>query len=820
MFRTTAFGRGSPPRTSAPLSKAGLWFSEGFSDILTLGEGVGAAADEHSHKTFGGHHSRSLTPLLPSLIMLFKKLARLFSGNPLKRYESARALVSGLEKEIAACSGEELRARSDKLRANPSLPEAFALAREAARRALGQRAFDVQIIGGMALHDGKVAEMLTGEGKTLAAVMPVYLNALAGKGVHVVTVNDYLAKRDTVWMGQVYDMLGCTVSCITNDEAFRYDAAYGAADASHDKERDVTGGFKVVEEFLRPVGRKEAYAADITYGTNHAFGFDYLRDNLVMNLSDRVQRGHHYAVIDEVDSILIDEARTPLIISAPDAKSSNYYRTFARIMKKLDAPADYEVDEKKQSVNITEAGIEKVEHALGVKNIFAPEHTELVHYLNESLRAKGLFRRDKEYVVREGKVIIVDQFTGRLLAGRRYSGGLHQAIEAREGVSVEEENKTYAEISIQNYFRYYEKIAGMTGTAQTSAEEFASVYNLEVISIPLNKNMVRHDLSDLIYKARDAKYRAVVEDVKRRHEAGQPVLLGTTSIEHNEELSRYLAKAGIPHEVLNAKNNEREGAIIAQAGARGAVTVATNMAGRGVDIVLGGNPGSEAEHEKVKELGGLCVLGTERHEARRIDNQLRGRSGRQGDPGVSQFFLSLEDDLMRIFGGERLSAMMQALHIPEDMPIESALVTRAVNHAQRRVEGIHLDMRKHLLEFDDVLNRQRNAVYAERLRYLEAGEADTITPIVEELGASVPAVVTKELSVRIGQHLVRVLDFLWMEHLETLHDLRESVNIRAYAQHEPLVEYRREAYLGYQALRERFKDIAQKTLPKLFGTGA
>ena len=781
---------------------------------------MGAAADEHSHKTFGGHHSRSLTPLLPSLIMLFKKLARLFSGNPLKRYESARALVSGLEKEIAACSGEELRARSDKLRANPSLPEAFALAREAARRALGQRAFDVQIIGGMVLHDGKVAEMLTGEGKTLAAVMPVYLNALAGKGVHVVTVNDYLAKRDTVWMGQVYDMLGCTVSCITNDEAFRYDAAYGAADASHDKERDVTGGFKVVEEFLRPVGRKEAYAADITYGTNHAFGFDYLRDNLVMNLSDRVQRGHHYAVIDEVDSILIDEARTPLIISAPDAKSSNYYRTFARIMKKLDAPADYEVDEKKQSVNITEAGIEKVEHALGVKNIFAPEHTELVHYLNESLRAKGLFRRDKEYVVREGKVIIVDQFTGRLLAGRRYSGGLHQAIEAREGVSVEEENKTYAEISIQNYFRYYEKIAGMTGTAQTSAEEFASVYNLEVISIPLNKNMVRHDLSDLIYKARDAKYRAVVEDVKRRHEAGQPVLLGTTSIEHNEELSRYLAKAGIPHEVLNAKNNEREGAIIAQAGARGAVTVATNMAGRGVDIVLGGNPGSEAEHEKVKELGGLCVLGTERHEARRIDNQLRGRSGRQGDPGVSQFFLSLEDDLMRIFGGERLSAMMQALHIPEDMPIESALVTRAVNHAQRRVEGIHLDMRKHLLEFDDVLNRQRNAVYAERLRYLEAGEADTITPIVEELGASVPAVVTKELSVRIGQHLVRVLDFLWMEHLETLHDLRESVNIRAYAQHEPLVEYRREAYLGYQALRERFKDIAQKTLPKLFGTGA
>ncbi len=723
--------------------------------------------------------------------------------------------MNGLEKEIAACSAEELRARSAKLRANPSLPEAFALAREAARRALGQHAFDVQIIGGMALHDGKVAEMLTGEGKTLAAVMPVYLNALLGKGVHVVTVNDYLAKRDTVWMGQVYDMLGCSVSCITNDEAFRYDAAYGAADASRDKERDVTGGFKVVEEFLRPVGRKEAYAADITYGTNHAFGFDYLRDNLVMHLGDRVQRGHHYVVIDEVDSILIDEARTPLIISAPDAKSSNYYRTFARIMKKLDAPADYEVDEKKQSVNITEAGIEKVERALGVKNIFAPEHTELVHYLNESLRAKGLFRRDKEYVVREGKIIIVDQFTGRLLQGRRYSGGLHQAIEAKEGVSVEEENKTYAEISIQNYFRYYEKIAGMTGTAQTSAEEFASVYNLEVISIPLNKNMVRRDLSDLIYKARDAKYRAVVEEVKRRHEAGQPVLLGTTSIEHNEELSQHLAKAGIPHEVLNAKNNEREGAIIAQAGARGAVTVATNMAGRGVDIVLGGNPGSEAEHEKVKELGGLCVLGTERHEARRIDNQLRGRSGRQGDPGVSQFFLSLEDDLMRIFGGERLSTMMQALHIPEDMPIESALVTRAVNHAQRRVEGIHLDMRKHLLEFDDVLNRQRNAVYADRVRYLEAGEAGEIAPIVEEMGSTVPQEMTKELSVRIGQHLVRVLDFLWMEHLETLHDLRESVNIRAYAQHEPLVEYRREAYLGYQALRERFKDIVQKTLPKL-----
>lgn len=760
---------------------------------------------------------------------------------------------------------EDLRKKSDKLKKmvredgadlDDILVDAFALVRETSKRTLGQRHYDVQLIGGMVLHEGKIAEMLTGEGKTLAATLPIYLNALTGRGVHVVTVNDYLAKRDVVWMGQIYHALGLSVACIIHNQALLYDPEFLPPEVSEelDKERDLTGSFRVVEKFLRPISRKEAYEADITYGTNHEFGFDYLRDNIVLHLDERVQREHNYVIIDEVDSILIDEARTPLIISAPDEQSSDFYKMFADIVARLDLEKDCEVDEKRNTVHLTESGIEKVEKMVGTDNIFAPENARMVHYLNESLKARALFKRDRDYVIRDGQVIIVDQFTGRLLHGRRYSGGLHQAIEAKEGVNIQKENRTYAQITIQNYFKMYKKVAGMTGTAQTSAEEFDKVYKLEVISIPPNRPMIREDLPDLIFKTREGKFRAVVEEVKKRHEKGQPILLGTTSIENNEILSRYLRKAGIPHEVLNAKNDEREGEIIAQAGRLGAVTVATNMAGRGVDIILGGNPPDPEEAEKVKKLGGLHVLGTERHEARRIDNQLRGRAGRQGDPGSSQFFLSLEDDLLRIFGGERIQKIMQTLKMPEDIPIESRLVSKAVNQAQAKVEGINLDLRRHLLDFDDVLNRQRNAVYEKRIRFLKAGEENTILPILKEIiegfakkeeelikkeilelkriGAEEKEIEKREREIKeikeklakipnelepkrakaIGQHLTRILDSLWVDNLDNLQALRESVNLRAYGQREPLVEYRREGYVLYQRMNRNFELLVYKTI--------
>ncbi|MFH1193349.1 MAG: preprotein translocase subunit SecA, partial [Candidatus Jorgensenbacteria bacterium] len=555
--------------------------------------------------------------------------SKLFSGGAERRLRAFANLVNAEEPALVSLSNEELKKASEELRVavekaddpkatlEERLPRTFALVREAAKRTLNQRHFDVQLMGGFVLHEGKIAEMLTGEGKTLAATLPAYANALLGKGAHVVTVNDYLAKRDAVWMGQIYDALGMSVSCILHETAYMYDPAHTQDASAVDKERDQLGSFKVFEEFLRPVSRREAYAADITYGTNHEFGFDYLRDNLNLRLEDRVQRSHHYAIIDEVDSILIDEAHTPLIIAAPDAASSDYYKTFARVVDRLKPDEDYAVDEKFRSVNILEPGIEKAEKMVGLQNIFAPENARLVHYLQECLKAKALFRRDKEYVVQNGEIIIVDEFTGRLMHGRRYSGGLHQAIEAKEGVLVKEENRTYAQITIQNYFRLYGKIAGMTGTAETSAEEFHKVYNLDVVSVPPNKPMVRNDASDVIYKTKEARYRAVVQEVKTRHEKGQPVLLGTASISNNEIISSYLAQEGIPHEILNAKNNEREGAIIAQAGRAGAVTVATNMAGRGVDIVLGGNPPDVDDAEKVRGLGGLHVVGTERHEARR-----------------------------------------------------------------------------------------------------------------------------------------------------------------------------------------------------------
>jgi preprotein translocase subunit SecA len=600
-----------------------------------------------------------------------------FFFDPTRKLGKRVGEINSLEKEIRDLDDASLKNRSlalkEKIQSDSSLddvlPEAFALAREAAKRTLGQRHFDVQLMGGIVLHEGKIAEMATGEGKTLSSTAPAYLNALAGKGVHMVTVNEYLAKRDAVWMGQIYNFLGLKVACLVHEGALMYDPEYISENAEKlvDKERDTTGSFLVQEEYLRPISRREAYEADITYGTNHEFGFDYLRDNLIYSKNQKVQtRGHNYAIVDEIDSILIDEARTPLIISAPDTESSDYYKIFSKIAADLSKDEDYLVEEKFRSVDLTQVGIDKVEKFLKISNIYAPENIRLVHYLEESLKARALFTRDKDYVVKNGEVIIVDQNTGRLMLGRRYSGGLHQAIEAKEGVRIQQESRTYAQITIQNYFRLYKKLAGMTGTAQTSAEEFDKVYKLAVVSIPTNRAIQRNDLPDVIYKTLDAKYKAVAADVKEKQKKGQPVLVGTISIEKNELMSQYLNRAGVRYEILNAKNNEREGAIIAQAGRSGAVTVATNMAGRGVDIILGGNPPDILESEKVKELGGLHVVGTERHDARRIDNQLRGRSGRQGDPGSSQFYLSMEDDLMRIFGGDRIKNLMESLDVPED----------------------------------------------------------------------------------------------------------------------------------------------------------
>lgn len=791
---------------------------------------------------------------------MFDSIKKIFQKRSLDPLWATVKEIGALEPEIAALSDEGLAAESLKLKQRIAeqedpketdhevLVRAFALAREAAKRTLGQRPFDVQLVGGLVLHQGGVAEMMTGEGKTLAAVAPTYLNALAGKGAHVVTVNEYLARRDAVWMGQIYRALGLSVACLVPNAAFIYDPLYKAPEEGSgsgsqnpdeskllDKERDTTGSFLVQQEFLRPAGRREAYMADVTYGTNHEFGFDHLRDNLAYALEGQVQRGHYFAIIDEVDSILIDEARTPLIIAAPDQQSSDYYKTFARLATNLRKEEDYEVDEKRKTVSILDAGVEKVEKLLGIPNIYAPEHIRLVHYLEESVKAQALFLRDRDYVVKNGEVVIVDEFTGRMLVGRRYQAGLHQAIEAKEGVQVKDESRTYAKISVQNYFRLYKKISGMTGTAQTSAEEFFKVYSLEVVSIPPNRPLARKDENDLIYKNFKAKVDAVVRDVAERQKKGQPVLLGTTSISKNEIFSAALAQANIRHEVLNAKNNEREGAIIAQAGRPGAVTVATNVAGRGVDILLGGNPPTPEEAAKVREAGGLHVVGTERHEARRIDNQLRGRAGRQGDPGSSQFFLSLEDDLLRIFGGDRMKNIMERFDVPDDQPIEFKMVTNAVAQAQEKVEGANFDLRKHLLEYDDVLNRQRSAVYKRRneilgmlnkeqlaeavadatLAHFEAAfgadlemrREDAIKAFKEagiaaadaDLGNEDLGELLKTKSALVAENpmarnqLLGILDMLWMTNLEDLEALSEAVGLRAYGQRDPLVEYRQEA---------------------------
>jgi preprotein translocase subunit SecA len=733
--------------------------------------------------------------------------------------------INALEPEIQALSDTDFPEETSKLKekiANGEslddiLPRAFALTREAARRTLGQRHYDVQLIGGMALHAGNIAEMRTGEGKTLVGTLAVYLNALAGKGVHVITVNDYLARRDATWMGQIYAFLGLTIGVINSQhQSFVYDATETTTD--EDKARDDTGSYKVENEFLRKASRKEAYDADITYGTNHEFGFDYLRDNLATTKERLVQRGHHYAVVDEIDSILIDEARTPLIISLPSGDSDDFYRTFADIATKLKVDEDYVVDEKQRAINMTDSGITHAEKLLGITDIYTEKGIKYVHHLETAVKAQSLYLRDKEYVVKDNEIVIVDPFTGRLQPGRRWSEGLHQAIEAKEGVKIKEESRTAASITYQNFFRFYTKLSGMTGTAKTSAEEFYSVYKLDVITIPTHRDIKRIDENDLIYQSEQGKWKALARKVKEIHEKGQPVLIGTISIEKNELLSAYLKSEGVPHTILNAKNHEQEGEIIANAGQKGAVTIATNMAGRGIDIKLGGANATKEEADEVKALGGLAVFGTERHEARRIDDQLRGRAGRQGDPGYTQFFVSLDDDLMRIFGSDNIKKMMGRFGIPEDEPIQTGIISKGIKSAQAKIEGFHFDARKHTLSYDDVLNHQRETIYRRR-RALLVGDKETVASVIAELKDlsplareaiekkenEVPAEVFLETARRIVLH---VTDLLWVEHLETMDYLRSSVNLRAYGQRDPLTEYRKEGLRMFRDMELAFKNQA------------
>jgi len=709
---------------------------------------------------------------------------------------------------------------------NDIAPEAFAAVRAAGMRTLGQRHFDVQLLGGMILHQGDIAEMRTGEGKTLVATLPAYLNALEGKGVHVVTVNDYLSRRDAVWMGQIYAALGLSVGIINHEASYLYDPSHVPSEAlsEEDATRDQTGSFKVMHDFLRPCSRREAYAADITYGTNNEFGFDFLRDNLEYEPANLRQRGYHFAIVDEIDSILIDEARTPLIISAPVADAESLYQRFTAIAGTLVKEEDYTVDEKHKQIALSDSGIEKAERALGIGNIYTEAGLKYVHHLETAVRAKALYERDKDYVVRGGEVVIVDEFTGRLQPGRRWSEGLHQAIESKEGVYVQQESRTFASITFQNYFRLYKKLAGMTGTAVTSSEEFFKVYGLNTVVVPTNKPSTRKDHEDLIFQSEAGKYRAIAARVREMHARGQPVLVGTASVEKNELLSAHFKQEGIPHEVLNAKNHEREGEIIAQAGRKGGVTIATNMAGRGVDIKLGGNPGSDLEYEEVKSLGGLFVLGTERHEARRIDNQLRGRSGRQGDPGETQFFVSLEDSLMRIFASDVIKRVMGTFKIPEDEPIYNRMITRSLEKAQTRIEELNFDARKHVLAYDDVMNIQRMSVY-ERRRGLLVGTTEDVEAELERvaLGNEALAAAIEAKKKQFGdafypsvrRFLLQVIDTLWVEHLEAMEYLRSSVNLRAYGQRDPLVEYKKEGLKLFQTMEESYAAQVANILPNL-----
>ncbi len=702
-----------------------------------------------------------------------------------------------------------------------ALPEAFALAREASKRTLGLRHFDVQLIGGALLHQGKITEMRTGEGKTLVGTLPAYLNALAGEGVHVVTVNDYLARRDAAWMGQVYDALGLSVGVINSNGSFLYDATH----IEKDEERDEIGSYKVVYEFLRPCSRQEAYAADITYGTNSEFGFDYLRDNIEFDITRVRQRKPVFAIIDEIDSILIDEARTPLIISAPAQDSENLYTVFAGIARQLKREEHYVVDEKLRSATLTNSGIEAAERMLGIENIYTDKGIKYVHHLETAVRAEALYTRDKEYVVRDGEVVIVDEFTGRMQPGRRWSDGLHQAIEAKEGVAIQRESRTYASITYQNYFRMYDKLAGMTGTALTSQEEFYTVYKLEVVPVPTHRTVARIDHTDLIFQNEAGKFAAIVKRVKEINATGQPVLIGTASIEVNERLSIALAQAGVQHQVLNAKNHEREGEIIAEAGKKGAVTLATNMAGRGVDIKLGGPQATQEQADAVRSLGGLFVLGTERHEARRIDNQLRGRAGRQGDPGATQFYVSMEDSLMRVFGGERVQRLMGTFGIPPDQPIEMKLISRQLEAAQTRIEGFHFDSRKQVLAYDDVLNLQRITVYRRRRKLLER-DAEEVAQIKAEVFATLTeseAIYTQKVTefgqeatdAMFSQLCLQIIDSLWVDHLEMMNHIRSSVNLRAYGQRDPLIEYRKEGTYAFVDFQETITKRIAEVLPNM-----
>ncbi|MCP6718245.1 MAG: preprotein translocase subunit SecA [Patescibacteria group bacterium] len=752
----------------------------------------------------------------------------------LEKIKSIVEKINSLEKEFEGFSNEQLKEKTTEFKKRLEkeetldniLPEAFAAIRETSKRTLNQRPYDSQIIGGIVLHQRKIAEMKTGEGKTLAATLPLYLNALTGKGAHLITVNDYLARRDAVWMGQIYHALGLSIGCINHQQSFIYDPEFKKSEEEKDQKRDELGGFYVVEDFLRPCERRQAYSADITYGTNNEFGFDYLRDNMIYDLSQRVQRDFNFAIIDEIDSILIDEARTPLIISAPDMESSRWYKDFAGIIPKLDSEIDYEVDEKSKTVSLTEKGINKVEKILKIENIYESKGIRYLRYLEQALRAqarkvsdkKPLFIKDVHYVVKNGEIIIVDEFTGRLMPGRRWSKGLHQAIEAKEGLYIRPESVTLASITFQNLFRMYKKLAGMTGTALTSAEEFEKVYGLDVIVVPTNKKLIRIALADKIYKTEQVKYQEIVNEIKKRNELGQPVLVGTRSIEKNEYLSKLLQRQGIKHQVLNAKNHQKEGEIIAQAGKLDAVTIATNMAGRGVDIVLGGNPVTKEQAEKVKQLGGLHVIGTERHEARRIDNQLRGRSGRQGDSGSSQFFLSLEDDLMRIFGGERLKKLITKLNLPDDQPIEANLISKAIEDAQSRIEGMNFDARKHVLEYDDVINKHRDVVYKKRREFLEKAQNKELKPFILEMfkNSKLKQEDYEKKEKEFGENAdnvfkslyFRVLDMLWVGHLDNMEYLKDSVSLRAYGQKNPLVEYKKEGHKMFKKLL----DTLEKTV--------
>lgn len=753
-------------------------------------------------------------------------LSKLFSFDENRLRKEAEGIVpkvNALEASMQALTDEELRAKTPAFKARVAkgetldalLPEAFAVVREASRRTLGLRHFDVQLMGGYVLHRHAIAEMKTGEGKTLVGTLPVYLNALAGKGVHVVTVNDYLARRDSVWMGQIYAALGLSVGVINHDTSFLYDPNH----AQVDEPRDELGSFKVFYEFLRPSSRREAYAADITYGTNSEYGFDYLRDNIAYSPDELRQRGHYFAIVDEVDSILIDEARTPLIISAPSSDGDELYKTFAKTAVSLKEGEHYTVDEKHRSIKLTDAGITAAEKELGLENIYTEKGIKYVHHLETAVRAKALYRKDKEYVVRDGEVVIVDEFTGRLQPGRRWSEGLHQAVEAKEGVAIQKESRTFASITYQNYFRMYEKLAGMTGTAVTSKEEFYKVYKLETVEMPTNRPVARIDHNDLIFQTEDGKFRALARRVQELNRRGQPVLIGTVSIEKNELLSAYLTKEGIRHEVLNAKNHEREGEIIAQAGKKGNVTVATNVAGRGVDIKLGGVPATPEQAQEVKDLGGLYVIGTERHEARRIDNQLRGRSGRQGDPGETQFYVALTDDLMRVFASDTIKKMMGSFGIPEDEPIANRIISRSLESAQTKIEGFHFDSRKHVLEFDDVLNKQRTSVYARRKTML-LGTADEVrtelTAVASGMDGMLEMLAKKEEELGTDAFIeasrrimLQTIDLFWLEHLEAMEYLRGSVNLRAYGQRDPLIEYRKE---GLRLFRDMEEAVAGQSL--------